>query len=293
MVKHVLVSLVLILMLILCGCSSKAPENIEVVTLPENNDITMNDDESKPSVNAEQNSSQLPEENLAEDNTEPQSEPDTSEAESVLSGKVICIDPGHGSFTNGYQEAIGPGSYKTKPAFVSGTSGQYQSEAEFNLKLSFSLKEKLEAEGAIVYMTRTTETAELSNIGRAEFANEKNCDMVVRIHADGSENTSVNGISVLIPGYNEFLTDGGIIDSSRTCGQYVLDGLLNATGSANRGLIVRNDLTGFNWTKVPCILVECGFMSNPEDDRKLADPAYRAKLVQGITDGLTAYYETV
>lgn len=287
MVKHALV--IIVLMLLLCGCSNQKTDDKNVVTFP---DITDSDafagteEVTQPIVSDT-------EETNADSMFDTEQPPQVSESSDVLTGKFICIDPGHGSFEKGYQEAIGPGSSKTKPAFVSGTSGQFQSEAEFNLKLSFVLKEMLEERGAVVYMTRTTEVAELSNIGRAEFANNKNCDMVVRIHADGSENTSVNGISVLIPGYNEFLTDANIIDSSRLCGQYVLDGLLDATSAADRGLIVRNDLTGFNWTKVPCILVECGFMSNPEDDKKLADPAYRTKLAEGIINGLTAYYETV
>lgn len=212
---------------------------------------------------------------------------------SSINGKKICIDAGHGNFEKGYNEAIGPGSAQTKPAFVSGTSGAYQTEAEFNLLLAIELKGILEAQGAVVYMTRTTERAELSNIGRAQFANDLECDMVVRIHADGSENTFVSGISVLIPGKNSFVTDEGLLKTSHDAGQYVLSSLIQKTGAINRGLIERTDLTGFNWSQVPSILVECGFMSNAEDDIRLAEPEYRTKLAWGITEGLITYYETV
>ncbi|MBR4880401.1 MAG: N-acetylmuramoyl-L-alanine amidase, partial [Clostridia bacterium] len=175
-----------------------------------------------------------------------------------LEGRIICIDPGHGNFTQGYKEPIGPDSSETKAAFVSGTSGAYQTEAEFNLKLSYLLKDMLEEKGAVVYMTRTDENATLSNIGRAEYANELSSDMVVRIHADGSENTEAKGISVLIPGENQFVTDSYILNSSERAGNYVLDALIRSTRAENKGIVKRYDLTGFNWTKVPCILVECG-----------------------------------
>ena len=210
-----------------------------------------------------------------------------------LEGKIICIDPGHGSFTEGYKEPIGPGASETKAAFVSGTAGAYQTEAEFNLKMSYTLKSMLEDKGAVVHMTRTDENATLSNIGRAEFANDLCCDIVVRIHADGSSDSSVSGISVLVPGMNEYLTDEAVIRESGRAGRHVLDKLIAKTGSQNRGLIERTDLTGFNWTKVPCILVECGFMSNADDDMLLADESYRILLANGITEGLCEYYMTV
>ncbi len=210
-----------------------------------------------------------------------------------LEGKIICIDPGHGQFTKGYKEPIGPGATEMKAAFVSGTSGAYQTEAEFNLKMAYLLKGMLEEKGAEVHMTRSDENAALSNIGRAEFANDLGCDMVVRIHADGSENTSAKGISVLIPAQNQYLNDPYVLSASKNAGQYVLDSMISAAGAENRGLILRDDLTGFNWTKVPCILVECGFMSNPEDDMLLADENYRILLARGITNGLIEYYMTV
>ncbi len=210
-----------------------------------------------------------------------------------LEGKVICIDPGHGKFSESYKEPIGPGSSETKAAFVSGTEGSYQTEAEFNLKTAYLLKDMLEQKGALVYMTRTDENATLSNIGRAQYANDLGCDIVVRIHADGSENTSAKGISVLVPGENQYINDADIIIASENAGQCVLDALIESTGADNKGLIKRYDLTGFNWTRVPCILVECGFMSNPEDDMLLADEGYRILLAQGITKGLIEYYMTV
>lgn len=267
MVKKLLALLVLTLML--SSCQSNDFEDESVVRLPD-----------------------LPPETTTESATAGTTVSQPTEAKE-LQDKIICIDPGHGIFTQGYKEPIGPGATETKAAFVSGTSGAYQTEAEFNLKTAYLLKQMLEDKGATVHMTRIDEKATLSNVGRAEFANGLGCDMVVRIHADGSENTSVRGISVLIPGENQYLYDTDILTRSENAGQKVLNALIKSTGADNKGLIKRYDLTGFNWTKVPCILVECGFMSNPEDDMLLADENYRILLAKGITNGLIEYYMTV
>ncbi len=262
---------VILLLLLLCSCQTDSVGEDAYISFPETNPLS--------------EVSTVETEDIRIDST--------VEYMGALDGIKICIDPGHGIFDEGYKEPIAPGATETKAAFVSGTTGAYQTEEQFNLKLAYLLKPMLEAEGAAVYMTRTTEKAELSNVGRAEYANSLGCDMVVRIHADGSSDPTASGISVLIPGANQYFDDVGIIEASSEAGQYVLDSLVDITGSQNRGLIARNDLTGFNWTKVPCILVECGFMSNPEDDMRLADESYRILLAEGITNGLCEYYMTV
>lgn len=207
-----------------------------------------------------------------------------------LDGIVICIDPGHGIFEKSYNEPVGPGAKETKPAFVSGTSGAYISEAQFNLFVAQKLNKILSDNGAEVHMTRTGEKAELSNIERAEFANNLNCNVVIRIHADGASDTSAKGISMLVPALNDYLNDEEIISSSRRIGQIVLNSVIDETGAKNRGVIERYDMTGFNWTEVPVILIECGFMTNPEEDKLLASDSYQQKIAQGISKGIVEYY---
>ena len=48
-------------------------------------------------------------------------------------------------------------------------------------------------------------------------------------------------------------------------------------------------MTGFNWADVPVILPEIGFMTNPDEDRRLATPAYQDKIVQGLTRAILAF----
>ncbi|MBE6685645.1 MAG: N-acetylmuramoyl-L-alanine amidase [Ruminococcaceae bacterium] len=251
-------------------------------------DETVNEDDMDTDNQTEEKKDDKKEE--ASQSDEKDETPSAEVKNGKLAGLKICVDPGHGDFTESIKEPIAPGSSQMKAAFVSGTSGSYQTEAEFNLKVGLLLKEMLEAEGAIVYMTRTGSKAELSNVGRAELANDNGCDLAVRIHADGSENTSVSGISMLVPGAGLYITDTLLISESTAIGQAVLNAVLEKTGAENRGIIPRTDLTGFNWSTVPSILIECGFMSNPSDDAKLADPEYQKKIAEGILEGLIEYY---
>ena len=62
--------------------------------------------------------------------------------------------------------------------------------------------------------------------------------------------------------------------------------LVNEAGMKNRGIITRGDLTGFNWSKVPVILLEAGFLSNPNEDRMLNSPEYQDKIARGLAKGI-------
>lgn len=209
-----------------------------------------------------------------------------------LTGVRICIDPGHGISDKKYQEAIAPGTDKTKPAFVSGTQGITLSEEELNLIISKKLYDKLVLLGADVCMTRTTHRTELSNIGRAEFANEFNADLSIKIHADGSENKSVQGISVLIPD-NTYIDNVQLCEQSKKAANIILDSVVSTTNANNRGTVLRKDMTGFNWSKVPVILIEVGFMSNQEECILLESEEYQTKIVEGISTGVVSYFSTL
>ena len=65
--------------------------------------------------------------------------------------------------------------------------------------------------------------------------------------------------------------------------------MVEATGARADGIFRRDTYTGLNWSTVPCILVEMGYMSNPEEDVKLNDPDYQQKLVEGMVDGICAW----
>jgi len=204
-------------------------------------------------------------------------------------GIVVCIDPGHQSRSNLSPEPVGPGASETKEKVRGGTTGVATGIPEYEvvLQISMNLKDRLEAEGITVVMTRTTNDVDISNAERALLANESGAALFVRIHADGSTDSSVAGISTLYPGANQWT--GPIAEPSAEAAGLVQDAVVASTGAISRGTTARTDLSGFNWAQVPSILVECGFMSNPVEDRLLASPHYQDKLAQGIADGILAY----
>ena len=108
-------------------------------------------------------------------------------------GQKIAIDPGHQAQGDSEQEPVGPGSDQTKAKVASGTHGDTSglNEYELNLAVSLKLRDELAARGYEVYMIRETNEVNISNRERAEMAAAAGADILVRIHANGSADTSV------------------------------------------------------------------------------------------------------
>lgn len=233
-----------------------------------------------PAVAEEPTSARIPE--------DPPSTPDEPTASTEF---VVCIDPGHQAKANLSGEPIGPGASETKPKVTGGATGTVtgQPEHELVLAVSLLLKERLEAAGVKVVMTRTEANVDIANSQRAAVANEAKADLFVRVHADGSTDANVRGISTLYPAGNEWVKP--IASESKEAAATIHRALLEVTKASDRGVIERSDLSGFNWCTVPTVLLECGFLSNAEEDRLLATSAYRAKLADGIAQGVLTYLE--
>jgi N-acetylmuramoyl-L-alanine amidase len=211
-------------------------------------------------------------------------------AAGVAAAALICIDPGHGTpLAIGAQtEPIGPGSKVYKIKDGGGASG----EAAVALAISKRLRSLLLARGYRVAMTRTGPTITLGdgdgNIARAKFCNRRHAALMVRIHADGSPDRSLHGISTLVPAWHKGWTDD-IYTPSLRAGRDVQKAVVTSTGALNRGIVRRSDLTGFNWANVPAILVETGFLSNAGDSKLLHTPSYQQRVAKGLADGVTAF----
>ena len=206
--------------------------------------------------------------------------------------KVIAIDPGHQAKGNYGKEPVGPGATEQKTKVSSGTQGIATKVPEhvFTLELSLRLRDALTELGYEVVMTRETAEVNISNVERAEVANAAGADIYIRIHADGSDNETANGISVLYPSENNPYVAELSPDSKRLA-QAVLDEMCEVTGAKKRGIVKRDDLSGTNWAQMPVILIEAGFMTNKTEDKKLQDPEYQAKLVQGMVKGIEEYFK--
>lgn len=206
---------------------------------------------------------------------------------------LISIDPGHqGSWVDmSATEPNAPGSATMKAKATSGTTGKYTGIPEYELTLVISqkLRESLSALGYQVIMTREDNDTAISNSERARLANEHNADVAVRIHANGSEDSSVNGALVLI-GSEQNPYVGNLYDDSLHLGQSVLDAYCENTGMKNLGIQVNDTMTGINWSTVPVMILEMGFMSNEQDDRNMQNPDYQTNMVQGIVCGIENYF---
>jgi N-acetylmuramoyl-L-alanine amidase len=199
---------------------------------------------------------------------------------------LVCLDPGHGSHASG-TEPIGPGSSVRKPRDLAGASG----EAAVVLKLGLKTRAILEKRGLRVAMTRTGPEFTFGaggNVDRARFCNARHADLMLRIHADGSSDRSVHGASTLYPAFHRGWTDD-ILPESRTAAGIVHRALIRATGAADRGLVRRSDLTGFNWADVPVCLTETGFMTNPAERKKLQTSRYQWRVARGLANGAQAF----
>lgn len=210
----------------------------------------------------------------------------------VKGKKVIGIDAGHQAKGNSSLEPIGPGASKKKAKVASGTTGISSKVPEYKLTLEIAkmLEKELISRGYEVIMTRTKNDVNISNKERAQQMN-KACDIGIRLHCDGAANTSVRGASVLYTSTKNPYVDSKISKKSKSLGEALIEKYCKATGIKNRGGYLRDDLTGCNWSTIPNVVLEMGFMSNSKEDVWMQKASNQKKMVQGIADGIEAYYK--
>lgn len=204
---------------------------------------------------------------------------------------VVVIDPGHQGKGDNAKEPNGPGSSTMKARVTSGCTGISSKVSEYELVLDISLKLKTELEnrGYTVYMTRSTHDVNISNMERAQYATTVGADIAVRIHADSVDNSSVRGATVLAPSSNNMYVSH-LASASQSLSQNIIDAYCKATGFKNRGIHANDTMTGINWSEVPVTILELGFMSNPTEDMAMQDATMQNNMVQGIANGIDAYF---
>jgi len=204
---------------------------------------------------------------------------------------VVVIDPGHQGRGDSTKEPNGPGSSEMKARVTSGTAGVSTGVAEYvlNLDISLKLKTELENRGYTVYMTRTSHDVNISNMERAKYASSVGADIAVRIHANGSANSSVRGAETLVPSKaNPYVSH--LAAASQSLGSCIVNQYCSATGFNNRGVIASDTMTGINWSEVPVAILELGFMSNAAEDQAMQDSTMQNNMVQGIANGIDKYF---
>jgi len=172
----------------------------------------------------------------------------------------IGIDPGHGGRDPG---AIGPTRLYEK---------------DVTLGISLALVRLLKDAGLEPVLTRTDDGA-VELVTRSALLNNQKCDLAISVHINSATRQEANYFAVFVQRL------GG---EAEKLAHKVIDKVTAATGWPDGGVRVAN-LHMTRETKMPAILVECGFISNPEQEKQLRQPEFQKKLAHAIADGVLAY----
>ncbi len=199
--------------------------------------------------------------------------------------RVIVIDPGHGGFNLGARSVL---------------DGRL--EKEFTLDWARRLAPLLEEKGWRVFLTRTND-AEVSLANRVAFAERQQADLFVSLHfnsleSGGSEPAGLETYCLTPAGMPSTITRNYADDASQVFPNNAYDepnlqyavrlhrALLAVNGDVDRGVRRARFPDVLRGQQQPAVLIEGGFLSNPGEARRIADPAYRQKLAEAIAKAL-------
>jgi len=185
---------------------------------------------------------------------------------------LVMLDPGHGGTDPG---AISP--------------NRKMKESEIVLDVSKQVNQMLADAGFRTLMTRTTDV-NVSLQERAIMANEAKADLYISIHANAATNTSVNGVENL---YYPSELDPNDNRDNKKLAQVFQSEMTKYLGAFNRGIVARDKLYVIRETKMPAVLVEMGFLTNKEEEDKLATSEYRKMVAESIYQSILKYYDEV
>ncbi len=180
--------------------------------------------------------------------------------------RTIVIDPGHGGKDSG---AVAGKIY----------------EKDINLPVSLMLRDALVQNGYNVIMTREDDR-DVGLYDRPIIGNNSNADLFISIHTNASLKPQVKGLEVLYcPSYERDIK----LADQYPFAQSIHDNILALTNRPGRGIVKRPDLVVLNKTYMEAVLIEIGYMSNPEELEIVLSQSYQNLVVQGIVNGVKEY----
>lgn len=198
------------------------------------------------------------------------------DAKSVLKGKIICIDPGHGGTDVGAIGHIG---------------GKDVYEKNITLSIALPLRDMLTSAGAKVVMTRDTDKdvygpwadADPELQARCDIANEAHADAFVSIHIDSFSNSSVDGTTAY---YNAKSSKDLLL------AQMMHQATMNSLSIPDRG-VKSNDFYVNVYTTMPSVLMEMGFITNDHRVKMLTSSWGPRGIAQSLFNGLVNYFAAI
>ena len=200
----------------------------------------------------------------------------SSDAKSVLKGKIICIDPGHGGTDVGAIGHIG---------------GKDVYEKNITLSIALPLRDMLTSAGAKVVMTRDTDKdvygpwadADPELQARCDIANEAHADAFVSIHIDSFSNSSGDGTTAY---YNAKSSKDLLL------AQMMHQATMNSLSIPDRG-VKSNDFYVNVYTTMPSVLMEMGFITNDHRVKMLTSSWGPRGIAQSLFNGLVNYFAAI
>jgi N-acetylmuramoyl-L-alanine amidase len=214
-----------------------------------------------------------------------------------LAGIVIAVDPGHDGGNSTHlafiHKLVWIGNRWKACDTVGTTTRAGYPEHRFTFVEALAVKARLQALGATVYLTRSTDTGAGPCINvRGQFGARVHAALTVSIHGDGAPTTD-HGFFVMKPGLVRGYTDDIQARSSALAvairSGLIANGVKVANYYARDGIISRTDLGTLNMSNVPAVMIELGNMKNSGDARLMTTTAGRSRYAAGIVEGIRRF----